>query len=157
LFSYNVEFDVLRKIVAGVFLAGFVGIWLWIAIKVFRFDPTTATPQLVLSSSFAAISGALSGAVAAGTAAVLGIEVQKKRGVKKAGGAATSTGAALAEAATASPLIIAGVCAYFLVGLLLIIAWLVKGDAAPDAVQSFAVGSLGWMGGAFVAVFAADD
>ena len=77
--------------------------------------------------------------------------------MKKAGGAATSTGAAVAAAATASPLIIAGVCAYFLVGILLIIAWLVKGDAAPDAVQSFAVGSLGWMGGAFVAVFAADD
>lgn len=157
MFSYNVEFDVLRKIVAGVFLAGFVGIWLWITIKVFRFDPTIETPQLVLSSSFAAISGALSGTVAAGTAAVLGIEVQKRRSVKRTGAAATSTGAALAEAATASPLIIAGVCAYFLVGLLLIIAWLVKGDAAPDAVQSFAVGSLGWMGGAFVAVFAADD
>lgn len=158
MFSYDVTFDVLRRIVAGVFLAGFVGIWLWIAIKVFRFDPTIETPQLVLSSSFAAVSGALSGTVAAGTAAVLGIEVQKKRGAgRKAGGAGTSTGAAVAQAAAASPLIIAGVCAYFFVGVLLVIAWLVKGDAAPDAVQSFALGSIGWMGGTFVAVFATDD
>jgi hypothetical protein len=156
-FSYDVKFDVLREIVAGVFLAGFVGIWAWIAIKVFRFEPTTETPQLVLSASFAAVSGALSGTVAAGTAAVLGIEVQREKGGQKTRNEAPSTRAAVAAAATASPLIIAGVCAYFFVGVLLIIAWLVKGDAAPDAVQSFALGSIGWMGGAFVAVFATDD
>jgi hypothetical protein len=32
----------------------------------------------------------------------------------------------------------------------------VKGEAAPDVVESFSIGALGWMGGAFVAVFAAD-
>jgi hypothetical protein len=41
-------------------------------------------------------------------------------------------------------------------GPFLIVAWLAKGDAAPDVVESFAIGALGWMGGAFVVVFAAE-
>jgi hypothetical protein len=39
--------------------------------------------------------------------------------------------------------------------VLLIIGWLAKGDASPEVVESFAIGSLGWMGGALISVFAA--
>jgi hypothetical protein len=142
--------DVLRRIIAGAFLAGFVGVWIWIALKLFRFDPSDSEPKLVLSTAFATVSGALSATVGAGTATVLGIEVQRERNKR------TSLRQSFAAAATKSPLIIAGVLAYLAVGALWIVAWLAKGDAAPDVVESFAIGALGWMGGAFVAVFAAE-
>jgi hypothetical protein len=144
-------FDLLRKIVATAFLAGFVGIWIWIAVKLFQFEPTDETPKLVLSTAFATVSGVLSSTVGAGTAAVLGIEVQKIR----QGGATLRR--SVGEGATASPLIIAGVCSYIVVGGLLIVAWLMNDTVSPDAVQSFAIGTLGWMAGAFVSVFAAPE
>lgn len=133
------------------FLAAFVGIWIWIAIKLFRFDASVAVPQLVLSAGFATVSGALSSIVGAGTATVLGIEVQK---IKQGG---IGIRQSVAQGATASPLIVLGVGAYLFVGALLMVAWLAKGNASPDVVQSFAMGSLGWMGGAFVSVFVAPD
>jgi len=37
----------------------------------------------------------------------------------------------------------------------LIIAWLAKGDASPEVVQSFALGALAWCAGAFASVFTA--
>jgi hypothetical protein len=80
----------------------------------------------------------------------LGIEVQKERRTGR------SLSKSFAAAARKSPLIIAGVLAYLAVGALVIVAWLAKGDAAPEVVESFAIGAVGWMGGAFVAVFAAD-
>lgn len=144
-------FELLRRLVAAIFIAGFVGIWAWIALKLFRFEPTTADPELVLSTAFVTVSGALSSSVGAGTAAVLGIEVQK---IKNSG---RSLRASVAKGATASPLIIAGVLAYVLVGALVIIAWLDGGAAAPDVVESFSIGALGWMAGAFVSVFAAPE
>jgi hypothetical protein len=147
--SANVTLDVLRRIIAGVFLAGFVAIWVWIAIKLFRFDATTEKPNLVLDTAFTTISGALSASVGAGTAAVLGIEVQK---VKQSGAGLT---ASVANGATASLLIVLAVLAYLAVAVLLIAVWLHEGDAAPEVVESFAIGALGWMGGAFAAVFAA--
>ena len=145
------SFDRLRGIVAAMFLVGFVGIWVWIAVKLLRFHPTNATPQLVLSTAFATVSGALSGTVGAGTAAVLGIKIQEYK-------PNNPTMAARVRAATkASPLLVAGILAYLIIGALLIYAWLAKDAASPDVVQSFAIGSLGWMGGAFVAVFAAQS
>ena len=144
-------FDLLRRLVATAFLAGFVGIWVWITIKLYRFDPTDETPQLVLSAAFATVSGALSSTVGAGTAAVLGIEVQK---IEQSGKTVRQS---VAMGSTSSPLIVAGVCAYMVVGALLIVAWLMNDSVAPDAVQSFAIGALGWMAGAFVSVFAAAD
>jgi hypothetical protein len=129
---------------------GFVGIWVWIVVKLFTFDATTEEPELVLSTAFTTVSGALSVAVGAGTAAVLGIEVQKK---------INETGASFAmrvfRGATASRLVIAGVVSYSVVGARVIIAWLDEGDAAPEVVESFAIGALGWMAGAFLSVFAA--
>jgi hypothetical protein len=134
--------DFLRRI-------GFVGVWAWIAIKLFRFDPTDETPKLVLSTAFVTVSDALSSSVGAGTAAVLGVEVQKIR----SGGEGLH--ASVAKASTGSPLIIAGALAYLTVGTLLIVAWLVKEAAAPEAIESFAIGALGWMAGAFISIFAA--
>jgi hypothetical protein len=139
---------VVRRIVAAAFLVGFVGVWAWIAVKLFRFEPTQEMPRLVLSSAFATVSGALSGTVGAGTAAVLGIKVQQ---LKQGGSSFTQS---LAGSANAAPLLIAGVLAYLAAGALMIVAWLTNDAVAPDAVQSFAIGALGWMGGAFVSVFA---
>jgi hypothetical protein len=93
----------------------------------------------------------VSGAVGATTAAALGINVQQKM-------KSTSNGEkSLAEATKAptnSPLIVVGVLSYLAVGLLLIAVWLAKGNGAPEVVQSFSVGALGWLAGAFAAVFA---
>jgi hypothetical protein len=144
-----VTLDVLRRIIAGVFLAGFVAIWVWIAIKLFRFDATPEDPKLVLDTAFTTVSGALSASVGAGTAAVLGIEVQK---IKQSGVGLT---ASVASGAVASRLVAAGVLAYLFVAVLLIVAWLDNGETAPEVVESFAIGALGWMAGAFAAVFAA--
>ncbi len=140
--------DRLRRIVASVFLGGFVAIWVTIAVKLFRFGATAADPRLVLDAAFATTSGALSSIVGAGTAAALGIKVQQIKSPNQSLQASHFT-----QAATESPLIGLGVLAYLFVGVLLIIAWLVKGNASPDAVQSFAIGVIGWMGGAFVAIF----
>ena len=124
----------LRRVIAGVFLFGFVAIWIWIAIKVFRFDATPEQATLELDTAFTTVSGALSAAVGAGTAAVLGIEVQKER---RSGGGLT---ASVASGATASPLIVLGVLSYLAMAVLLIIAWLDEGNAAPEVVESFAIG-----------------
>ena len=128
-----------------------MAIWVWIAIKLFAFDPTDLEPQLVLSTAFTTVSGALSAAVGAGTAAALGIKINQEQ----AKGTALSQ--AVASGATASPIVIAGILSYLAVGVLLITAWLVKGDASPEIVTSFAIGALAWMGGAFAGVFGASQ
>lgn len=143
----TVTIDRLRQILAAVFIALFVIVWVWIAVKTFRFHATASEPKLVLSTAFVSISGALAGSLAAGTAAVLGVKVQqfKAAGVNLRGGVGT----------VLSPLIVAGVLAYLVIGLLLIVAWLVKGDASPEIVQSFSLGATAWCAAAFGAVFVA--
>jgi hypothetical protein len=142
-----VTIDRLRQIIAAVFIGLFVIVWVWIAVKTFLFHATPTKPKLVLGTGFVSISGALAGSVAAGTAAVLGVKVQqfKAAGVNLRGGVGT----------VLSPLIVAGVLAYLAIGLLLVGAWLVKGDASPEIVQSFSLGATTWCAAAFGAVFVA--
>jgi hypothetical protein len=98
--------DQLRRIIAGMFLSAFVAIWIWIAIELLRFNPTAVHPTLVLSTGFATVSGVLSSTVGAGTAAVLGIQVQKFKNEGR------GLQAAVGQATTASPLVVVGVLAY---------------------------------------------
>jgi hypothetical protein len=146
--------DHLRLVSAGAFLALFIVVWVWIALKLLRFSPTPLHPQLELGAAFTSVSGVVSGAVGATTAAALGINVQQN--MKNASGGAKSLTEA-AKAPTNSPLIVVGVLSYLAVGLLLIAVWLAKGNGAPEVVQSFSVGALGWLAGAFAAVFAPSD
>jgi hypothetical protein len=143
--------DHLRLLSAGAFLALFIVVWVWIAVKLLRFSPTPIHPQLELGAAFTSISGVVSGAVGATTAAALGINVQQS--LKDTQNGSTSLTEA-AKAPTNSPLIVIGVLSYLAVGLLLIAVWLAKGNGAPEVVQSFSVGALGWLAGSFAAVFA---
>jgi hypothetical protein len=133
------------KIIAGTFLALFAGIWIYVAVKLFRFDPTDETPKLVFSPEFAGVAGLVAAAVASGTASVLGIEIQKGR---LAGGGAT-----LMSAVQTSRFLKLGILTYFAVGVGNLLVWLKDTEVAPEMIAAFALGALGWMSGAFSAVF----
>ena len=45
--------DTILKAIAAVFLALFAGIWLWVAWKLWRFNPTTEVPTLTFSEAIA--------------------------------------------------------------------------------------------------------
>jgi hypothetical protein len=133
------------RTIAGSFLALFAGIWLYVGWKLYDFDPTVDKPKLVFSSEFASVAGFLAAAVAAGTATVLGIEIQKAQQDRRVG--------TLASAVGASALLKVGILLYFAIGLLILLLWLGDTDVAPEMVAAFALGALGWMAGAFSAVF----
>jgi hypothetical protein len=67
------------RMIAGIFLALFAGIWLWVAWKLLKFEPTMDVPRLAFTEGQASAAGLLSDAFAAATASVLGIEIQKAR------------------------------------------------------------------------------
>jgi len=113
--------------------------------KLWKFDPSTAVPKLEFSEAVAGVAGLVSSAVAAATAGVLGIEIQKGRA---AGGTAT-----LMAAVKASTFLKIGVLTYLIVGLVNLLVWLGNSSVAPEMIGAFALGALGWMGGAFSAVF----
>lgn len=140
--------DKLRQLAAGMFLVLFVVVWAWIAAKLLAFTATPLHPQLELSTAFTTVSGVVSGAVGAGTAAALGINVQQI----KTNDAGNNLAAAF-KAPASSPLVVAGIVAYLLVGVALILVWLAKGNASPEIVESFSVGALAWAAGSFAAVF----
>ena len=138
--------DTILKAIAAVFLALFAGIWLWVAWKLWRFNPTTEVPTLTFSEAIAGTAGLVSVAVASATAGVLGIEIQKGRGSGR-------TGITLTDAVKASTFLKIGVLTYFIVGVVNLVVWLGNSEVAPEMVGAFALGVLGWMGGAFSAVF----
>jgi hypothetical protein len=138
---------IMLQLVAGAFLALFAGLWIWIAWKVWRFDSNGGTEALEFSDAIVATAGIVASAVAAGTAAVLGIEIQRRSG---------RLSARVNSAVASSPLLFAGVVAYIVVGGLNLVVWLGNSDAAPDMVGTFALGALGWLAGAFASVFSAD-
>ena len=133
------------KIIAGTFLLLFAGIWLYVAKEIWQFDATDTEPVREFSEGFASVAGLVAGAVAGATAAVLGIEIQKARG---AGGGGT-----LARAVGGSWLLKAGVLVYFFTGVITLVAWLKDTEVAPEMVATFVLGVIGWMSGAFAAVF----
>jgi hypothetical protein len=135
------------RFIAGVFLALFAFIWLWVAWKLLTFDPSETVPTLEFSDGQAATAGLLSAAVAASTASVLGIEIQKAR-------TGTDLGVqTISNAIQASLFLKAGIIVYLLVGVVNLLVWFFNTDVAPEMVASFALGALGWMGGAFGSAF----
>jgi hypothetical protein len=138
---------VLTLLAAAVLLL-FAGMWVWIAIKLLGFHPTTAHPKLAFTSAQVTVAGFLASAVGAGTASVLGIEIQK---VQAAAGQTVAF--QVGQAAKSSFLLFVGIAAYALVGIVVLLAWLAKSNDSPDMIGAFALGVLGWLAGAFAAVF----
>lgn len=68
----------LVSLIALAFLAAFVGVWGWIAVELWRFEPSDAVPTLDLEAKVVEVAGFLAATVGAGTAAFLGIEIQKR-------------------------------------------------------------------------------
>jgi hypothetical protein len=132
-------------ILAFVVLALFTVVWLWIGFKLLWFDATTEKPTLEFSDAQVTVAGFLASAVGAGTASVLGIEIQK-----------VNTGTLAAQvgtAATSSGLLILGICLYAAVGVFVLLVWFFNSDVSPDMIGAFSLGLLGWLAGAFAAVF----
>jgi hypothetical protein len=124
----------------------FAGIWLYIGWEVWHYEPTPEHPEIAFSDAVVTVAGFMAAAVGAGTASVLGIEIQKAE-------SGTTLGTAVNAAATASALLTGGILLYAAVGVFVLVAWLGHSDVAPDMVNAFALGVLGWLAGAFAAVF----
>ena len=138
------------NVIAMTFVAMFAGIWLWIAWKVARYIPTDTAKTYPMSGPLGTTAGFLAATVGAGTASVLGITIAETKGRTQ-----NTFGARLADAGKDSPLLITGILVYFFVGIAILLVWLANPNEAPDAINVFALGVLGWAGGAFTAVFKA--
>ena len=129
-------------------LALFAGIWIWIGWKLWHFNPTMEKPKLDLSDAVVSVAGFLASSVGAGTASVLGIEIQKVQD-----GGDKTFGSKISAAAQSNFLLLLGIVVYAAVGPFNLLAWLGHSSAAPELIGAFGVGVLGWLGGAFTAVF----
>jgi hypothetical protein len=136
------------RLLALLFLALFAGVWLWVAWKLHRFTPSTATPKLEFSDAVASTAGLLASGVGAGTASVLGIQIQKDKHAHLA--------ARVAGATKSSWVLTAGILIYVGVGVVNLLVWLGNSSVAPEMIAAFSLGALAWLAGAFSAVFAAN-
>lgn len=134
----------------------FAGAWIWIGLKLLFFDGTQDNPVLSFTDAQVMIAGFLASAVGAGTASVLGIEIQKVRAAEAAGGS-QSLAVQVGQAATSSWLLVLGIALYALVGCFVLIVFFFDSDVAPEMVRAFSFGVLGWLAGAFAAVFQASS
>jgi len=127
-------------------LALFASIWIWIGIKLLSFHPSRQTPVLTFTEPQVTVAGFLASAVGAGTASILGIEIQKVNGQN-------TLVAQVNQAATNSGLLTFGILLYAAVGIFVLMVWVFSSNASPDMVGAFSLGVLGWLGGALAAVF----
>jgi hypothetical protein len=137
----------LLQALALAFLALFAGLWIWIGWELWHFDPTKEHPKLDFSDAVVTVAGFVAAGVAAGTASILGIEIQKVTTSSQ------TMAARVSKAATTSALLVAGILVYAAVGGFNLVVWLAHSDQAPDMIGAFALGALGWLAGAFSAVF----
>ncbi|HKO36854.1 MAG TPA: hypothetical protein VJU14_00625 [Solirubrobacterales bacterium] len=135
----------------------FAGIWIWIGIKLLAFDATSKTPALSFSEAQVTVAGFLASAVGAGTASVLGVEIQSVQRRDAQRGQLRAMSARVGEAATSSWLLLFGIALYAVVGCFVLIVWVFNSEVAPEMVNAFSLGVLGWLAGAFAAVFRAQD
>ncbi len=68
------------QLIAGLVLLLFAGLWIWMGFAILKFTPTDADPVRDFTTAQITVAGFLSSAVAAGTASVLGIQIQKASG-----------------------------------------------------------------------------
>jgi hypothetical protein len=137
----------ITTVIALTFLLGFAVLWLGIDLKLWRFTPDPAHPKLDLSTPVVSTAGLLASTVGAGTAAVLGITISKLAT------GPTSLSSKVNRAVGESPLLAFGVLLYFFVGVATLGVWLLNPDEAPQVIETFALGGLGWGVGAFSSVF----
>ena len=137
-------------VVAVVFLAAFVAVWGWIALELWQFEPNGDVARLDLDAKVVEVAGFLAATVGAGTAAFLGIEVQKR-------GDSLTLRTWFKEQKWRARFLAAGVLAYVVIGTIVAGFWLTTPEPTPDFVATFAWGVLGWAAGAFSAVFAAKE
>jgi hypothetical protein len=135
------------RVLAVWFLLLFVGVWVAVVVAVIRFQPSASVPALDLSDAVVVTAGFIATAVGAGTAAVLGIAIQKVQ--------ADVTKPLLLAASDAlkDKMLAFGVLVYAGVGTVVLITWLARPEVSPDLMKTFALGALGWFAGAFAGVF----
>jgi hypothetical protein len=124
----------------------FAIVWIWLALQVLLYHPTLAAPKVTFADAQINVAGFLSSAVSAGTASVLGIEIQKASTDQ-------NLAAQVGEATKGSRLLSIGIAVYALVGLFVLIVWFLNSAKAPDMIGAFSLGILGWLAGGFTAVF----
>jgi hypothetical protein len=137
---------------AGVFLAIFAVVWLVICWRVLKYMPTEVAPVVDLPERLVVTAGFVATAVGGGTAAVLGIEIQKIKSNQT-----LSTASALGAALKNDRLLVTGIVVYAAIGLAVLLVWLFFGDRASEVVEAFGLSILGWFAGAFSGVFRAGD
>ncbi len=138
---------------AGLVLLLFAGVWIWLSIKLLTFTASTAHPTLTFSTAQVTVGGFLASAVGAGTASVLGFEIQQVSAAPGAMVARPNVAAQVNQAVTGSPVLLLGILTYAGVGIIVLVSWLIDSSGAPDVISSFGLGVLGWLAGAFGAVF----
>jgi hypothetical protein len=143
-----VRVETVLRFLSLIFLGIFVAVWLWIAWKVQQFNPTPGHKKLELDEGWVLVGGFLGSAVGAGTAAVLGIEIKKVRDTQHTLGKSVVKG-------VLSPFIFLGVLVYTVVGVIVLFVWLANQNVTPDFIEAFSFGLLGWLAGAFAAIFRA--
>jgi hypothetical protein len=129
-------------------LAIFAALWGWIAYEVWTFTPSPGHATYEVGDNLVSFASLFGTTVAVGTAAVLGIDIQKLKNKNRLTIKAGFDG-------TLSPLIALGVFTYAIVGAVVLIAWLTNQDITPDVVTAFAMTFAGWILGGFAAVFRA--
>ena len=140
------------EFIALLFVGLFTIVWLVIAWRVWQFAPTTAQPRYVLSDQVKNAATLLAASVGAGTAAVLGITIQASSGDQT-----RPLHVRVGQAVGASPLLVAGVVAYAVVGFVVLGVGLTNPDEMPETGAVFGTGILGWCAGAFASVFKSSD
>jgi TRAP-type C4-dicarboxylate transport system permease small subunit len=140
------------EVLAGAFLLLFAGVWGWIGFELWNFTATKEEPTLTFDEVQLGFAGFLASAVGAGTASVLGFEIQKK---PDAPVTEESLGTRVAKASSDSPLLPIGGFVYLVVGIAVASGFFFRSDIAPEVVSTFSWGVLGWLAGAFAAVFKA--
>lgn len=141
------------QVLSGIVLLLFAAIWSWIGYSLLQFQPTAQVPTLDLAEAQVTVAGFLASAVGAGTASVLGIEIQKAGGQRDANSGLRTVGTQVNEAAKASILLTVGILLYAVVGVFVLLVWLFNSNESQDMIGAFAFGVLGWLAGAFAAVF----
>lgn len=140
------------QLLASLLLVLFAGIWIWVGVKIWMFHPTQAQDKVTFTAAQVMVAGFLASAVGAGTASVLGIEIQK---IPSQHG--DSVAIQIGQAAKGSRMLSIGIATYAVVGVFVLVVWLAKSNVSSDMVSAFALGVLGWLGGAFAAVFQKDN
>jgi len=150
--------DYLRRqmfnIIAAVFLILFVAVWLAVLLRVANWVPVGGATAPALNGALVTAAGVMATSLGSLTASALGFtisEVKHQQSETPAGSPGASFPAEVA--ARLSGRIVAAIMVYMAVGLLVLILWLVKGQASTDLIGAFALSLLGWLVGAAGVVF----